>query len=417
MANWINDTINSGYTVVNGSLTGTGSNKVACWLEYKVLSQSIENNATTIRFYAYLATAQNTSSYWTYCNNHTGDNRGLTKIYVDGSLVYERTNRGFGIDRIPTRTDHVTQYTTAYGDASGKKFLTILTDNASAESAAYGECIVYHNADGTRQITLSFTGNCSFSDAIGMVSGSVTMQLPTIPRSTTPSVGSITLGSAATISLSPATSSFRHTLRAKFGNRAQTTIASLTNATSVSWTPALAEANEAPNATTVAGTLYCDTCDMVFPIGSIRMTISAADASAFMGGSWVRWGSGKVPVGVDTADSNFNTVEKTGGAATEALSTAQLPAHGHSVTGSVTVNSGGAHTHVASSGAYNVGSGSGSSYKYFTNDGASNSQSIASSGAHSHTTSLSLSAGNTGSGAAHNNLQPYITCYFWKRTA
>ena len=136
-----------------------------------------------------------------------------------------------------------------------------------------------------------------------------------------------------------------------------------------------------------------------------------------MGGSWVRWGSGKVPVGVDTADSNFNTVEKTGGAATEALSTAQLPAHGHSVTGSVTVNSGGAHTHVASSGAYNVGSGSGSSYKYFTNDGASNSQSIASSGAHSHTTSLSLSAGNTGSGAAHNNLQPYITCYFWKRTA
>lgn len=692
MANWINDTINSGYTVVNGSLTGTGANKVACWLEYKILSQSIENNATTIRFYAYLATAQNTSSYWTYCNNHTGDNRGLTKIYVDGSLVYERTNRGFGIDRIPTRTDHVTQYTTAYGDASGKKFLTILTDNASAESAAYGECIVYHNADGTRQITLSFTGNCSFSDAIGMVSGSVTMQLPTIPRSTTPSVGSITLGSAATISLSPATSSFRHTLRAKFGNRAQTTIASLTNATSVSWTPALAEANEAPNATTVAGTLYCDTysggtligtksisisaaiptsvvpslaydvsegvsaiaakfgayiqgksklsvvltpsgaygstissvtttvngttytttsfttaelqsagaqtlkvvvkdsrnrtttvtinytvlaysapglanvsvfrcnsagaashtgaymsvtfagqvtslsdlndvsftvgyklksagsytatvldtsgysvsgtfivggtlsnqsaydvrveaadyfsmayayadistadtilsirnnglgmaigkisesnkfevgwqaqfhedvqfsgdvsfsdlswlCDMVFPIGSIRMTISAADASAFMGGSWVRWGSGKVPVGVDTADSNFNTVEKTGGAATEALSTAQLPAHGHSVTGSVTVNSGGAHTHVASSGAYNVGSGSGSSYKYFTNDGASNSQSIASSGAHSHTTSLSLSAGNTGSGAAHNNLQPYITCYFWKRTA
>ena len=25
--------------------------------------------------------------------------------------------------------------------------------------------------------------------------------------------------------------------------------------------------------------------------------------------------------------------------------------------------------------------------------------------------------GSTGSGTAHNNLQPYITCYMWKRTA
>lgn len=34
-----------------------------------------------------------------------------------------------------------------------------------------------------------------------------------------------------------------------------------------------------------------------------------------------------------------------------------------------------------------------------------------SSGGHTHTPA------NTGEGQAHNNLQPYITCYMWKRVA
>lgn len=692
MANWINDPINSGYTVLNGTMTGSASSKLACWLEYKVISQSVENNTSAVRFYVYLATAQKTSSYWLYYNNYDQDKRGLTRVYAENTLIYTRTKRGFATAKIPSRDEHVTQYDTAYADAEGTKFLTVLTDNASSQAAAYGEFTVVHDADGTRRITLSFTADCSIAAAIGTVAGSTTFMLPTIPRSTVPSVGSITLGSNATITLSPASGSFTHTLRARFGSRNETTICSKSDLTSISWTPSLSEAYAAPNATTVAGKLYCDTysgdtligttsvsitakipetvkptvsyslaeavsdiadkfkvyvqsksklkvtitpfgrygstissvtttvngttyttnnfttgelknsgsqtmkitvkdsrnrtttvnvpftalaysapklkgvsvfrcdakgvssdtgtyisvtligqitslnqgndatftvgykqktasdyvvitlastgysisgtfvvggdlsdqyaydirvgaadyfattyvysdistadtilsirgnglglaigkiseknkfeigwsaefneavefkgdvnfenlkwlCDAVFPIGSIRMSVSDKDESSFLGGSWIRWGSGRVPVGVDASDTDFKAVEKTGGAKTVGLTTANLPSHTHSVSGSVTVNSGGEHTHIASKGAYTVGSGSGSNYKYMTNDGSSNGQSIESSGSHTHTATVSLTSGKTGSAAAHNNLPPYITCYFWKRIA
>lgn len=157
--------------------------------------------------------------------------------------------------------------------------------------------------------------------------------------------------------------------------------------------------------------------DIVYPIGSIRMTTSTTGATTFMGGTWVLWGSGRVPVGVNTGDSNFNTVEKTGGASTVALSVANLPSHAHSVSGSVSIGAEASHTHRASSGAYKVGSGSGSSYYYMTNNGSTNGQTTGAGSSHSHSASFSGSGGYVGSGSAHSNLQPYITCYFYKRTA
>ena len=275
MANWPYESIKDGYTIVNGSLSGTAASKISCWLEYKIVSQSVANNTSTIRFHVFLATSGNTSQFDVYCNNVDSNSRGAMSVSVDGSSVYNRVGRGFAISRIPYRNEYITQYQEPYDTALGYQYLMILTDNASIESEAYGECTITHNSDGTRQITLAFTANCTYSASIGTANGSVVLSLPAIPRITTPIISAVTLGSAATITLTPASSAFLHTLRAKFGSRAETTIATQTAATNISWTPTLDESNAAPNATSVAGTLYCDTYSSGVLLGTTQVSISA----------------------------------------------------------------------------------------------------------------------------------------------
>ena len=145
--------------------------------------------------------------------------------------------------------------------------------------------------------------------------------------------------------------------------------------------------------------------DLVYPVGSIYMSVNSTNPASLFGGSWGAWGSGRVPVGVNTSDSNFNSVEKTGGASTHTLTTAQMPSHTH------TQN---AHSHgvrykdfaglTATSGGWIVlrRNESGDGYDGTDGDGA---------------ISTTATNQNTGGGGAHNNLQPYITCYMWKRTA
>ena len=153
----------------------------------------------------------------------------------------------------------------------------------------------------------------------------------------------------------------------------------------------------------------------VYPVGAIFLSTVNTNPATYLGfGTWSIWGSGRVPVGVNTSDSNFNTVEKTGGASTHTLTTAQMPAHSHTVTG--TAASAGAHTHTTrlSADAGSAMSGSSNDYLYKNNSGGTY-LTTSSSGAHTH--SVSGTAASSGSGGAHNNLQPYITCYMWKRTA
>ncbi len=130
--------------------------------------------------------------------------------------------------------------------------------------------------------------------------------------------------------------------------------------------------------------------DLTYPIGSIYMSIKNTNPSSLFGGTWVAWGTGRVPVGIDTSQTEFKTVEKTGGAKTHKLTINEMPKHNHEFT-------------------YNNSNTCGfTSYAHGTN-GYGEQKSDQSLGFYN--------ISNTGGDKAHNNLQPYITCYMWKRTA
>lgn len=115
--------------------------------------------------------------------------------------------------------------------------------------------------------------------------------------------------------------------------------------------------------------------ESIFPIGSIYMSVTNTNPSNSFGGTWVLWGQGRVPIGVDTSQSEFNSVEKTGGTKISTQINTGSSSYGYTL---------------SSQAGYNDRTLVGSSSYGSTHDEKS--------------ADISL-------------LQPYITCYMWKRVS
>ena len=157
----------------------------------------------------------------------------------------------------------------------------------------------------------------------------------------------------------------------------------------------------------------------VMPVGYIYMSVVSTSPASLFGGTWVRIAQGRVLVGQDATQTEFDTAEEIGGAKTHALTSSEMPAHTHAIDHNhtaFTTGSDGAHTHVIERKA-----GSGTNTGVVRGNGtASADGTTASAGGHTHNANVPAytgTSGSTGSGAEHNNLQPYLVVFMWKRTA
>ncbi len=150
-----------------------------------------------------------------------------------------------------------------------------ITANSGYSAPPWSSGSITGNTDGTKTVTVKFNFSgysVSGTGANGFnVTTSSDIALTTVPRKSTVSMNAATMGSAATISITRASSSFTHTLTYSFGN-ASGTIKTKTTATSVSWTPALTLANQVPNSTSGTVTITCSTYNGSTLIGSTTCT-------------------------------------------------------------------------------------------------------------------------------------------------
>lgn len=192
---------------------------------------------------------------------------------------------------------------------------------------------------------------------------------------------------------------------------------------------------------------------VLYPVGSIYINaaVSTNPATLLGFGTWVAFGAGKMIIGLDGTDPDFNSLSDTGGAKTSNALIAHThtgPEHthtgttgaesaNHSHSGTTSGESG--HTHGPESGvthymmydAENTNEvrgtlGSGERGRYSGSTGASSGHTHTmttggTSAAHTHSFTSAPAGtgvtGNAGSGSSFSIMNPYVIAYMWRRTA
>lgn len=122
-----------------------------------------------------------------------------------------------------------------------------------------------------------------------------------------------------------------------------------------------------------------------YPVGSIYLSTIETNPADLFGGTWEAYGQGRTLVGVGIGEDARGEqlefiINQTGGEYNHLLTVQEMPSHSHSFFASYTEPG---------------GPGNQSNWGYTYNK--------------------TQTTANTGGSQVHNNIQPYITCYMWKR--
>ena len=125
----------------------------------------------------------------------------------------------------------------------------------------------------------------------------------------------------------------------------------------------------------------------IYPVGSIYINaaVTTNPATLLGFGTWVAFGTGRMMVGYDASDTDFDALQETGGAKTHTLTTSELPSHTHNNPAGISP--------------------------------APNANDLDITGGNGATVASNVVTDATGGGSAHNNVQPYIVVKMWRRTA
>lgn len=208
----------------SGSFQNSFRTGYALRVEWKINSQSIDNNTSSVTVTAYLVSGGSS-----YVINSSAEK--TVNLVVNGT-TYTKTAKSLA-------------------NLSGNQKKALLTKTVT----------IAHNADGTKSIPIycTFGLNVTLSGTYwGTVrapaSGSGTATLNTIPRATTPTTsGTWNVGNSVTISTPRASDAFTHTLQYSLNNSTWTNIDTGVE-TSATWTLPAALATAKTNAT--SGTVY-----------------------------------------------------------------------------------------------------------------------------------------------------------------
>lgn len=181
-----------------------------------------------------------------------------------------------------------------------------------------------------------------------------------------------------------------------------------------------------------------------FPVGSVFIGVVSTNPGTLLGyGTWSAVAAGKVLIGLDSGDTDFDTAEETGGAKTKAISAhsgtavADHSAHTHAYTEvpnhvHIIAAGQGSHAHTQTTSATDGAttradsSSGGTSYSNVANINTNTlpemttnnpTGGVASGTTGNPSATLTHSVTQPGAHTDLNVVQPYFVVYMWKRTA